>query len=381
MVPAALRSVTFLTNAIVLICFIWVYTWLERDATVPVVRRWRLPLTILLTVGFLVFFHASSLLNIANQDYPVGYGWTYLNFQIITVYFALLATHRPAMLLTLEAMVGAWFIWMSGGAWSGVTGLTLLMLAVVYLGRRILTASATLYMGFGVMFALPFFFINWIKLGGIDVGWGPQFGYLVLLYLMLWAVTRYLQRRAAREAKLAHDAAVDAMTGLNNFASFDRDLQAAYRRFQATGEQYALFTFDIDHFKAINDRYGHLAGNAVLTTVGTTTRQKTRASAFNAKTYRTGGEEFSILFFAIDDDRNRALAFSRDLADTIAALSFDFATPPLHVTISLGEDRIQAADQNYLDLYRRADAYLYGAKHSGRDALTVRGELHKRIHA
>ncbi len=299
MITLGLRLMTMLTNLIVLISFVWLYHWIQDEAKLVWVRRYALILTVGLTYLSLIFFHTDSLLNIANEGHPAGYGWTFLNFQIITIYYALLTTHSRAMLTALLAIVGCWFVWMTQGGELWLIGLTFCMIGVIHHYAAALNVHQALYYAVGLLFAAPIFLVNSQKLAGIDVGWPFQIVGFMALELALWLVNSHLAAKVQHEQRLKREATIDSLTQLANFGCFDRDLHAAFDRYQTNGELYALYTFDIDHFKRINDRFGHLAGNEVLRVVSTHLTHWTKSLEYPAKVYRTGGEEFSILLFNI----------------------------------------------------------------------------------
>lgn len=72
---------------------------------------------------------------------------------------------------------------------------------------------------------------------------------------------------------------------------------------------------------------------------------------------------------------SRAKEISREIRREINKLDFTFDNDTIHITISLGQDRATIEDKNYLDIYNRADQYLYSSKNNGRDAITVRGVI------
>lgn len=374
MVTFGLRITTFLTNYIVLLAFIYLYDWLQTDDKRSWIMRFRTPLLVSVTCAFLIFFHTTSVLSIINQEHAIGYGWTFLNFQIVTIYYALLSTKNRSMIISILILIGAWFTWMPNVA-DGFTLpiVTFVMLGVVQRYGHTFAKNIFSYSLTGFALAVPFYITNYIYLRGIDVGWPFEIISLTFLILTVWFVNQRLTIHSKHEQELVLDATIDNLTQIANFRSFDTDLHAAYHRYKEQNELYALYTFDIDHFKQINDHYGHLAGNEVLKAVSARINQIVQELEYDARTYRTGGEEFSILLFDVVESMDRAKEISRLLRTEIRKLTFNFGGEEIHITISLGQDRATADDKNYLDLYNRADQFLYSSKNNGRDALTIRG--------
>jgi len=151
----------------------------------------------------------------------------------------------------------------------------------------------------------------------------------------------------------------DSLTGLLNRRAF----LAAYDRTAADGRRRALLVLDIDHFKAINDRHGHDAGDRVLFQFAALIAAACRDGDIAG---RFGGEEF-VLLAAADD----VLAFAERLGRTVAA--HDFRTPgcPVeHVTVSIGIEAVGAGG-DFDSAFARADAALYAAKASGRNCVRL----------
>lgn len=162
-------------------------------------------------------------------------------------------------------------------------------------------------------------------------------------------------------AELVQTARVDSMTGLGNRRALDDALVVL------AGRRLAAVLLDLDHFKGFNDRFGHLAGDAALTRVGTLLQRTVRGDDL---VFRYGGEEFLVLIPGGDVDG------ARQLAERIrVAVRDDDETGAEGLTISAGvaaADRFSAADP--LPLLRLADAALYQAKRNGRDRVVVSGE-------
>lgn len=155
----------------------------------------------------------------------------------------------------------------------------------------------------------------------------------------------------------------DPLTRLLNrraFMSFAADAVAHYRRYQ---RPIAVLVVDIDHFKQINDTYGHGVGDDVITHVGQTITQMVRSTD---KVARFGGEEFVGLLREID--REQAEQLADRIRATIAEKSFSFrGHENIKVTISVGLAMADPGDRDVSDLIERADRGLYQAKTSGRD--------------
>ncbi len=177
--------------------------------------------------------------------------------------------------------------------------------------------------------------------------------------LALWDVTS--QRETERE--LRHLAVSDPLTGLWNRRRFEEDVALALDAFNRQGRGFGLLLIDIDHFKTINDRFGHLSGDEVLRAVATRCRRQLRQADLLA---RIGGEEFAVLL--PDMDEAEAERVGRRLLASIAATPVEVGGHRIAVTLSIGcvEPHPQEAAAG---LFARADDALYQAKADGRNGL------------
>ena len=153
----------------------------------------------------------------------------------------------------------------------------------------------------------------------------------------------------------------DALTGVHNKRHFDENLRIATTAGH-TGA-LSLIVLDIDHFKKVNDTYGHMAGDAVLCATANVVKQSTSPDYLFA---RVGGEEFAVLC------PNTTLAVAKVCAEKIrtavAANCPTFEEKTLPVTVSLGVAEFKpGSDESPEALYGRADEKLYQAKGSGRN--------------
>lgn len=202
----------------------------------------------------------------------------------------------------------------------------------------------------------------------------PEFdadGAPVALFGVLLDVTRQVlaERELDRALRAAEEAAArairmadtDALTGVASRRKAMAELDDALAEAEATGAPLALAIFDIDHFKAVNDRFGHAAGDAVLRRVARAARQAVRPTDLVG---RLGGEEFVVLLPGMGEAR--ALELAETLRRAIAASADGIeAGPP--VTASIGV-ALKVPGGSAASLLGEADRALYRAKAAGRNA-------------
>ena len=189
----------------------------------------------------------------------------------------------------------------------------------------------------------------------LRVALGVATGLLLVLLLVLWV-------RAVRDRKrFRRLARRDALTALSNHTRFfelaDRTLQMA----RAKNRNYTFVLGDIDHFKQINDRFGHLTGDAVLRQVGEALRREFGDKGIIG---RVGGEEFGLALPG--PDRATILRGLDALQRTLKGIRVDERAIP--VTMSFGVARPRNGE-SLTDLRERADRRLYAAKQAGRDRI------------
>ncbi len=159
----------------------------------------------------------------------------------------------------------------------------------------------------------------------------------------------------------------DGLTGLFLRRVFNEELEREFKRFQRYKTKLALVMLDIDHFKDVNDTYGHLFGDKVLTRVGEIIKEETRTTDIAA---RYGGEEFGIICPEIN--KREAYKIAENIRKSL--LNEEFITEKgeiVKVTISGG---VAEADKNISsssELIKRADQALYQAKETGRNKVII----------
>ncbi|POA22869.1 hypothetical protein C1886_01155 [Pseudomonas sp. FW300-N1A1] len=156
-------------------------------------------------------------------------------------------------------------------------------------------------------------------------------------------------------------ALVDPLTGLPNRAAWSERLEHEVAQWQQHGTTLLLAMLDLDHFKRINDNYGHLAGDKVLKIIATVLRKRLRGSDFIA---RFGGEEFVLL--VPDTSLAAGVNLLETLRAAIEACPFHFKGEPVTITVSIGVTAFKPGERSDLVL-KRADQALYRAKNAGRN--------------
>lgn len=172
---------------------------------------------------------------------------------------------------------------------------------------------------------------------------------------------------------LDHSARTDELTGLKNRLSLRVDLAALRSRVARHRELYVLLLADLDHFKAINDKLGHVAGDGVLQTVADALSGAARTED---GVYRYGGEEFALLI-QVASPADALLAAER-MRRSVEALALPHPSNRPHdrLTLSVGATSIGRAELPFGDeeLFGRADRALYSAKAAGRNCSLVWGQ-------
>jgi diguanylate cyclase len=168
------------------------------------------------------------------------------------------------------------------------------------------------------------------------------------------------------ELKVVHTQAThDTLTGLPNRNSYNQRLKDEIARYHRYKTPLTLAIWDIDHFKNINDTYGHKSGDKVLTLTAKQLENHTRDTDFIA---RFGGEEFVMLL--PNTDKNSALTLINELREVIQSSGFNANGKAVPITISCGLTDLLDEDTED-SLFERADKALYEAKNQGRNRCNV----------
>lgn len=174
-----------------------------------------------------------------------------------------------------------------------------------------------------------------------------------------------IQRQQDELVDVRARAALDPLTGVCNRGTFDRAIRQAIQRARNAGSPLSLVMFDIDHFKGVNDTFGHPAGDAVLVAFAEAVVAQVRDDDVVA---RFGGEEFAVLLPGAGE------AVASSVAERVRVATARLAYPEpaqnVRVTVSAGVAVLQDKD-SVKSVLRRADTALYAAKHAGRNQVRI----------
>jgi diguanylate cyclase (GGDEF)-like protein/PAS domain S-box-containing protein len=169
--------------------------------------------------------------------------------------------------------------------------------------------------------------------------------------------------------RLEHEARTDCLTGLSNRRHFLELATQELARVRRYRSPLTLAMLDVDHFKTINDTYGHEIGDKVLIELADICRRALREPDVVG---RIGGEEFAILFPQTACDQAYEIAERLRMAIAAAEIPIEHGLP-VHFTVSLGITSFAESDTNIDMLLSRADKALYEAKHNGRNRVVIEG--------
>lgn len=212
---------------------------------------------------------------------------------------------------------------------------------------------------------------------GIKIFSNPTISILVPIILtppISWYIIGLLLKIDHLEVEMRKAATFDPLTGLFSRRAFleraDYTLDLATRE----GFKVSVLLVDLDHFKTINDSFGHTSGDKVLTTFGKAITQIIRKSDVVG---RLGGEEFA--FLLPNTSQCQAWEFSERLHEVINNTVFDTGECTVQVTMSIGIVTLPTGENNIQKLLSMADKAMYHAKKNGRDQSAIYDESYDRL--
>lgn len=208
-----------------------------------------------------------------------------------------------------------------------------------------------------------------LSMGALAAGAMAAFGSVYAVFVL---PTLIVLHRTVLVHQLEREASTDGKTGLLNAAGWEVHADRALRRSERADAQATVLVLDIDHFKDVNDKYGHLAGDEVLTAVAAEIRAEVRDEDLVG---RFGGEEFIVLLMGLDGDHNPAAA--RTVAERIRGRIANLTVTVRGgrevggLTVSIGGATFPADGSELVQLVEGADTAMYAAKRAGRNKVRI----------
>ena len=196
--------------------------------------------------------------------------------------------------------------------------------------------------------------------------WLTVLSFEALLFTISIAFILLAMAKERTELRHRTAAMVDPLTGISNRRAFLQDAALLAKRHSGNPRPTAVLLIDLDHFKSINDRFGHALGDRVLELFTDSARQSIRASDLIG---RLGGEEFAAVLY--DTGRDKAVAVAERMRESFAQISQEVDGRPVCATVSIGLVHSQAASLDISELLAQADQALYFAKENGRNRVEV----------
>ncbi|MFC6182568.1 GGDEF domain-containing protein [Lactiplantibacillus daowaiensis] len=310
------------------------------------------------------------------QEIVVGatYSWEFMNFQLIALIFCGYFLNIRVPYYFLCPLLLAFMLFnrslMSWESWAhAVTLVTMFVtLSVLYTKFHQYRGVFGLYLLVTIPLGGLLWF--WMKLKyqfswmTFRLEWLYYIVFVILLYLYVTMLSHDSELRQQLEWSANHD----SLTTTQNFAAFTESLTYYVNKGRHHHQPLTMMMFDIDHFKQMNDTYGHSAGDQVLKQVVDVAQTVLDVNDSHVKLYRTGGEEFNVLF------PNYDLATARPIVDqifnAINHTPIRFGQQQLALSISVGVTAWSANDATARAFYERVDQHLYYSKQHGRMQIT-----------
>ncbi|WDF82812.1 GGDEF domain-containing protein [Lacticaseibacillus pabuli] len=310
------------------------------------------------------------VLNFASSGFHGLMYWVFVNLKaIIMIYASLL---MPTMRGFVIVQICGAYTLNSTGNMTGYTWAFYLLAAAIMLGQRWASAHLRQHDFLYLLPATAIGLLSWV-LAGVRLQSTValstiiiNMGSLLWAFFALWDYDLYQRQDQRVIAQLSHQVQYDGLTQVRNWPTFQQDFNHAYD----AGGELALITLDIDHFKAINDTYGHLVGNQALMVVATTLRE-CLSDEPACRLYRTGGEEFAII--APQHELSQATDLVLKSQRRLRNAKIRYSKGEFFLSASFGLAIVNGKDTNSTAVFKRADHYLYQSKRCGRDCVTIEG--------
>ena len=333
-VPPFITSIFFILGVLTLY---WVlYNWIVSvfhahhiNVADDVINSWHGVLYML------VFVFSMQSLIVGQAD-----GWQFMNFQMIAMIFCayFLNIHLPyyaffpvvLAFMVFNQSLGYWESW-GQAITMAVFFWTLNRSRHRYRNQKY---AWVYYMGTGIGFGGLLWM--WMKFK-FSLPWSTYFQewiYLTIFEALLYVYVTMLTNDSELKLRLAQFANHDALTQTQNYAAYSNEIETLFADSHKNNLNLSMMMFDIDHFKHVNDTYGHLAGDRVLQQVAMITQTVIDENDGQVKFYRTGGEEFNVVFPGYDIESTAIIV--DQIFTAINHLDVKYEDQQIPISISVG---------------------------------------------
>lgn len=188
----------------------------------------------------------------------------------------------------------------------------------------------------------------------------------VILSIIAYVSASYLYHLNNLLFQTMEESLTDELTKLRNLKDFNAKMNEGFFKAREKKEAFSLIIFDIDYFKAINDTYGHLAGDIVLKNLAKTIQEIDELKKVDV--FRVGGEEFTIILSK--KNGTETVGIAEKLRKKVESTNFYYENQLIHVTVSVGVTSLVKGLRSEITLngfMELADEALYHSKHNGRN--------------
>lgn len=341
------------------------YYWIRRTALT------------LITVGLGIFIHFDAMLFIHNDSAILYHNWS-LFVLVLPLLFANFSKWEVGLQAT--ALLIIWYMHHALNFWQPATLTTMMAFACALILLKSFHEYVVQHWWIGVTGAFVVSSLFWFTVPPISMGMKVTSDLAfeaVLLYTLMIAFVLGYWVRQYREDQHTHAlerlAEYEKGSYDNSYANHQQELTNLFETTQQAHGDLSFATLDLDNFRKLNDRFGHLAGNAVLIGVTKAIQDILNNAQVNHQLFATTGEEFNIVF--PNRSPEMVLPIIKACWQGIRKSEFPFEDRNLEVTLSVGITSIRPGDTSINDIYKRADDALSKSKRSGRDAITLEAQL------
>ncbi|WP_461214877.1 diguanylate cyclase domain-containing protein [Lacticaseibacillus sp. GG6-2] len=352
------------------------YDAFENEHTATQFRYIRRVVLLLITVGMGLFIHYGAMMYIHNDSAILYHNWALF---VLTLPLLFGGFNKLEVTLQTSALLLVWYMHHAPNLLAPVPLASLMAFVVVAALFKVYRQYVMQHWWFGVAGALVVASLFWFTVPPLSMGMHMDLNLelqavllytLMLVFVLGYWLRQYREDRRNRERERLAD--YEKGSHANSYANHLKELQALFATTKQDGQPLSFATLDLDRFKQINDRFGHLAGNAVLIGVTETLKRVLVNARVDHKLYLTTGEEFNLVFPNLDSEA--ALPIITACWQAVRKRDYAYEDRTINVTMSVGITDIQPQDRSVNDIYKRADDALSKSKRS-RDAIVYNNKV------